>query len=371
MRILIFYPHYLPGYRAGGPITSLSNLVDRLGDEIEFFVVTLNHDFNDTKRFADISQGWNRVGKAQVRYLAGEEANSDTISSIIREIHPEKLYLNSFFDQVFTKKIIFGWRGKLPIILAPRGEFSMGALAQKALKKRIYLAAWKLLGLSKGVVWQASTALEATDIKREIGAVPIRIASDIGTAGAAVDWSPRGQGEPLRICFLSRVSPMKNLKGALGALSKVQAPIIFDIFGPKEDIEYWRSCQDEIASMPRHITVTYRGAVAPIDVVQTIGRYDLFFLPTLGENYGHVIIEALGAGVPALISDKTPWRDLEDHLVGWTPADATRYPSLIEGVASWTPEKQKDVRKRCVEYATERTASTEILAANRDMFLKN
>jgi len=28
-----------------------------------------------------------------------------------------------------------------------------------------------------------------------------------------------------------------------------------------------------------------------------LASHDLFFLPTLGENYGHVIVEALGVGV--------------------------------------------------------------------------
>ncbi len=43
----------------------------------------------------------------------------------------------------------------------------------------------------------------------------------------------------------------------------------------------------------------------------------LFFLPTHGENFGHAIAEAFAAGVPVLISDTTPWRDLRSSGVGW------------------------------------------------------
>ena len=44
--------------------------------------------------------------------------------------------------------------------------------------------------------------------------------------------------------------------------------------------------------------------------------WDLFLFPTVGENYGHVIQEALSAGCVALISDQTPWQDLEQSGVG-------------------------------------------------------
>jgi hypothetical protein len=42
-----------------------------------------------------------------------------------------------------------------------------------------------------------------------------------------------------------------------------------------------------------------------------LAEYDLFLFPTLGENYGHVISEALASGCPVVISDQTPWRNLE------------------------------------------------------------
>ena len=36
LNILIFADYYLPGFKAGGPIKTLSNLVDQLGDEFHF-----------------------------------------------------------------------------------------------------------------------------------------------------------------------------------------------------------------------------------------------------------------------------------------------------------------------------------------------
>ncbi|MNF89332.1 Glycosyl transferases group 1 [compost metagenome] len=55
----------------------------------------------------------------------------------------------------------------------------------------------------------------------------------------------------------------------------------------------------------------------PSEVQKVFSQYDLFFFPTRGENYGHVIAESLSVGTPVLLSDQTPWRDLEPQGLGW------------------------------------------------------
>ena len=71
-----------------------------------------------------------------------------------------------------------------------------------------------------------------------------------------------------------------------------------------------------IGNMPANVTVNYAGEIHPDQVESTLRTFDLFLFPTHGENYGHVIREALSAGVPALLSDRTPWRGLEEKNAG-------------------------------------------------------
>src|SRR5205823_5914523 len=44
---------------------------------------------------------------------------------------------------------------------------------------------------------------------------------------------------------------------------------------------------------------------------------DLFILPTLSENFGLVIAEALACGLPVITTRAAPWSDLETHRCGW------------------------------------------------------
>jgi len=164
---------------------------------------------------------------------------------------------------------------------------------------------------------------------------------------------------------------MKNLQFALEVLLRVRTRVCFNIYGPKEDCAYWKKCEKTISSLPSNISVTYNGEVRHDDVVRSIGGNDLFFLPTCGENFGHVIFEALDAGMPVLISDRTPWVDLEEAKVGWAiPLDnLQKYVDVIHEVSGWGADKFADVNGRAKAYARARAEEPNALFANRVLFL--
>lgn len=77
------------------------------------------------------------------------------------------------------------------MVIAPRGEFSPGALGLKSLKKRVYLLVAKALGLYRGVVWQASSEHEEADILQLFGrGVPIVVAPNLPPVIHSADELP-------------------------------------------------------------------------------------------------------------------------------------------------------------------------------------
>ena len=170
-RVLIFCTHYLPGHLAGGPVRSIANLVERLGDEFDFLIFTSNADFKQTEPYPGItSDQWCKVGKAQVYYASTSMKSVTGIKKILNDTQYDILYLNSFFDKWFSilpcVLRYIGMVPKYPIVLAPRGEFSIGALKLKALKKSAFIWISKFIGLYQGFYWQASTRFEYLDILR-------------------------------------------------------------------------------------------------------------------------------------------------------------------------------------------------------------
>ena len=379
MKIFTFGGYYLPGYKAGGPIRTLTNMVDHLGDEFGFNIVTADRDFGDTKPYPGIKlDDWNRVGKANVFYMSPKGRSLRRFKKILCSTECDVIYLNSFFSPHFTIKPLILRRLRLipdkPLILAPRGEFSPGALGLKSLKKRVYLLVAKAFGLYRGVVWQASSEHEEADIRCWFGKdVPVKVAPNLPPMVHLADELPPKSEKAtgcLKIIFLSRISRMKNLDGALKMLRGLKGQIQFNIYGPMEDKVYWSVCQKIISSLPENIEVRYCGSVAHDNVTSVMREHDLFFFPTLGENFGHVILEALCAGCPVLISDQTPWRDLEAKSVGWDlPLDQPElFRDVLQKCVDMDNTEYVKWSERAWEYGLQVTKDDGVVEQNRQLF---
>ena len=68
--VLVLVGAYLLGYKAGGPIRSIANLVAALGEKFPFRIVTLDRDLGDKAPFPGVVVNqWIQVGQADVLYL--------------------------------------------------------------------------------------------------------------------------------------------------------------------------------------------------------------------------------------------------------------------------------------------------------------
>ena len=384
LKILTFIAHYLPGYKSGGPVRTIANLVDRLGDEFDFWIVTSDRDPLDAGPYATVEvNAWNSVGKAKVYYASPDFLRLGKISRLIRETPHDVLYLNSFFNAKFTALPLLSKRfGRLPdkpIVLAPRGEFSAGALILKSWKKIPYFMVAKTFGLYRGIIWQASSVHEANDIQKKLGFVKrsITIAPDLSSPirdsnQLISENNSRKRGDPLRVLFLSRITPMKNLDFALKVMAEVSVPVEFNIYGPVRDETYWLYCKGLLSNLPPNIKAEYKGSVSPKDVPEIMVGHDLFFLPTMGENYGHVIPEALSVGTPVLIADTTPWRNLEKAGIGWD-IPLNKKDGFLECIHRCFHLNENDygiLREKVKHYAMELLADPKLTESNRNLFLQ-
>jgi glycosyltransferase involved in cell wall biosynthesis len=380
MIILVFLSSYLPGNKAGGPIRTIANMVESLSDVNQFKIITYDRDLGDFVPYQSIIQDtWNRYGKAFVYYFRPASYTSRKIIKLVKETPHDIIYFNSFYSWGFTiKPLILRKLGllskKIPVVLAPRGEFSLGAIHLKSFKKKIFLLFAKVFGLYKNIIWQASSEYEKEDIKRVMGGnKEILIAPDMPSLfnEENVDLLSFKSSGYLKCVFLSRISPKKNLKYALELLKRVNGQVEFNIYGPIEDKNYWNECLSIINGLPENITITYQGVLPHQDVFKIYTKHHLFLFPTLGENFGHVIIESLTAGCPVIISDQTPWRDLEKEGAGWDfPLGKPElFQKAIQQCINMDENEFRLLSQNAKEYGISRSNDDKILEANRNLFL--
>lgn len=343
-----------------------------LAGKLEFAILTQDRDLGEDTAYPGIKVNeWQSVGGSQVYY-------ADQATYGVRAVEPnlnndDILYLNSFFSYRGSISLYFRFRKRNKILIAPRGEFSEGALSLKWFKKQVFLFVSKLSGLYRDVHWHASTSMEADDIRRVFPHVQDRIhlAADPVVLGDFASLPPISKMTgKLRVGFISRIDPMKNLDGLLSIISGVERQVQLNIFGPIKDAQYWKSCQEVIRTMPANIHVEYHGTLAAHQVSSIFAEHDLFVLPTRGENFGHVIFESLRAGTPVLVSDRTPWKpDAAGALTALPLSELDAWRRQIESAADRTPKQQDDLRRATLDYACNYAAHSNQQLDNIKMFI--
>ena len=376
-KVLVFVGYYLPGFKGGGPIKSVSNLVRELGDSYDFMIVTRDRDLSEAAPYEGIEvDRWQEIaGGGEIIYLSPSNLGLLSIKQILSDKEHDVIYLNGFFDPIFSIRPVWLCRyfgvSKAPILIAPRGEFSAGAIDIKRLKKLAYVGLCNLLNVYRGCVFQASSFYEMKDILRFVKAPE----GNVHVAQNVPDASTPSRGcqpefSKLKIVFLSRISPKKNLKFALRVLSLTKSQIEFHIYGPVEDRAYWSECESAMKKLPPNVDASYCGEVSPENVKKIFSEYDVFLFPTLGENYGHVIAESLLAGTPVLTSDQTPWRNMEKEGLGWDLplSDESAYSRTIDCFAIEDAAERWEKRSLMREKVKNRLNSSDIISANKKLF---
>ena len=318
MVILIVMGGFFPGKKYGGPPVSVDNFCSLLKDSAECYIVTHNHEKGEKISYTDIKEGWNDRGNAKVMYLSNEEYCGITFEKIFKEIQPDYIYLQGLFQECILPCLSIAKKYKLKAVLAPRGELCAGAFKKKY-KKLPYILYLRMMGLMKNVSFQSTSDEETAAIRKWLGASTdkIRLLTNIPSIPHELPQRAEKKSGEGHFVFISRILWKKNLLSAIKYLEEIKGNVIFDIYGPKEDEGYWKECEKVINELSSNVTVNYCGVLSHDDIHKTFNKYDAFLFPTLSENYGHVIAEALVTGCIPIISDQTPWNDMSDTGAGW------------------------------------------------------
>lgn len=374
--VLVFVRYYLPGFRSGGPVRSASNLVRALEGEYDFRIVCLNRDHGERAPYPDVTPGqWTQLSGARVYYATDREAGFALCRRLMREIQPKMVYLNSLLDREFSiKPFLAAGRGCcIPVLLAPRGELSPGALGLKAKRKQLFLTLVQASGYYAHVNWHASSTAEKERIRKVFAPDASQLFLVSNLPEMQQDRGPRAEAKKpgvLNIVLAARISPMKNTLAAIRMAGQLHGEVVLDLWGPLENKDYWAACEKQVQLCQPNVKVSYRGEVAHEKMHAVLREYDVMLLPTLGENFGHSIIEALSAELPVIISDRTPWKNLMAAGVGadLPLEDEPEFVRQLERFQAMDESDIEKVRNACRRYVDAWQADHADLGAYRKMF---
>lgn len=354
-RLLIFYDWFYPGFKAGGPIQSLTNLAVALTADLDIYVITGSCDLNSKIPYDNINvDGWNNVQLNEnvppitIFYSSRETLSTQKVNKLISEVSPSVVYLNGIFSYRYFLLPLLAlkpFRGEIKVVVCPRGMLKKGALSGKAFKKKIYISYLKLSRLLNQVYWHATSSEELTDIIKHFPLNQGVSVADNIPKKPVEEFLPifKVAGE-LRFVYLSLINEHKNLLLLLQSIKEIKDKISLDIYGPVVDFLYWQKCEELIKQMTGK--VQYKGAVEPANVQRVIENYHALVLFTKGENFGHALFESMSVGRPVITSLFTPWQGLYEKHAG-VNVDLQSTNDCIEKITMFIKMAQEEYNTFC------------------------
>ncbi|MDP2388411.1 MAG: glycosyltransferase [Bacteroidota bacterium] len=377
-KILVLIDWFLPGIKAGGPVKSVAAMVNKLSDSFEFYILTTDTDFGEDAPYKNItSNKWIDYSEnTKVCYLSLSSLGAEALLKSINEIQPEIIYINSFFSKHFSilpLQLIRKNKINTKVILAPRGMLSEGALRIKPFKKKLFIRYSKITGLHKNLTWHSTKTDETNDIKKVFGNnVVICEAQNVSDIHPNKPIHPieKKSGE-LKLVYLGRIAENKNLILILKALKNLdKGNVSLDVYGSMEDLSYWNECEKLIHVLPTTIKVSYKGMIAPEKIRDTFSHYHFLIQLSYSENFGHSIVEALSSSLPVIISNTTPWKNLDVNNAGWDVTIANEKPTveaLIKALAL-NNEEYSILSEGAYNYAVTNCQNIEVINKLKGLF---
>lgn len=375
IKILILAEYFYPGYKFGGPQQSIYNFCNYFNQKYEIFVYTRSYDYQSNKNYSSVTTDeWISHNNFKIYYSSKNNSQYKSIKYIIDKIEPDFIYLNSLYAD-FTRIIFlinFTRKLKQKIVIAPRGELHEGAIKLKWFKKKIYISFLKYSFNLKNIIWQSTDRQESEDIIKHLDVFKVSTAQNIPRLDSqSFKMLKKNDTQKIKFIFLSRIDRKKNLKFAIKLFQNIDTNnYSFDIYGNIHDHDYFNECINMIKS---NSNINYIGSAPNKDILNILSKYHYFILPTKGENFGHAIYESFLAGVPVLISDKTPWLNLKNKYVGWDIdlKNEKQWLKVLNSCITQTQDNYNKMRENSNKFALDFLAENNYVIEYSNIFKKD
>jgi glycosyltransferase involved in cell wall biosynthesis len=398
-KILIAIDWYRPAHKAGGPITSIENLVNLLGDDenLECYVVCGLFDYGATEPLPVEQETWVKVGKAQVQYWHSKRLNLNTWKQVIRELKPDVVHMQGLWSIKFSILPLLAaqsCRKVMPaakIIVSPRGMLTPQALKQKQWLKAPVAWILKRLNAYKNVIFHSTNDQETKEIAKYLGGGEFlidnnpssTIPQNLGPAKNLILQMPnvprslycenRGYAKipnHLNWVFVGRISPEKNPMLLLQALQMLDLPTTGYFIGGYQNEPYFSEFQNAISNLPIQHKVKYLGELGVDEITEQLTHCDLLINTSISENFGHAMAEALSAGVPILVGPNTPWQQLWEAKAGeLAEYSAQGFAAAMNKFVTMDAPTHKQFKEGAIQHFTERCELSATKAKYLNLYL--
>ena len=307
MRILHVVPTYLPATRYGGPIYAVHGLcraLVRRGHDVDVFTTNV-----DGERDSDVPIGVPvSLDGVHVHYFATESiarlGRRMYVSRAMRTALAERL---SAYD-VLHLHSVFLWptyvaaraaqRAHMPYIVSPRGMLVPELIRRKS---RFVKSVWIRLVEKRTFLHASAVHFTAQREWDDALRVPIPLPAPFIVPNGIDLLAPESIARlPDTLLFLGRINWKKGLDRLLDAVKALPNVKVIIAGNDEEQLTPKLRAQAERNGIADRID--FRGPVSGAAKEELLRTSTALVLPSLSENFGNVVLEAMAAEMPVIVT---------------------------------------------------------------------
>lgn len=305
--------HYIPSIdrSLGGVGGYLQVLAHDLGEFVELHIIVSHHSSNELK-----------IDNATVHYIDRKllcllKARAQ-FRDLLNTLKPDVVHVHGCWQVLCSYTIFWAKALGYHVVLTTHGMLEPWVIRKNYLKKKLpalLLYQKRSLRLADALVATAESEKENLlhlNYNRNVSVVPTGIVVD----GILMKT---GWQRCKTIMFLALLRPNKGADLLIKAVKELETELsgYCVVIAGSGEPAYASSLKRLVHDLKLEKTVVFTGAVYGEDKWRLYREADVFVLPTLHENFGIVVAEALACGTPVITTKGAPWHDLETWGCGW------------------------------------------------------
>jgi len=316
MKILHFIPVYIPSWKYGGPILSVSRLCEGLVSiDIEVRVVTTNAGLMDSQ--AVQSHQPILVNGVPVYYYPVDSIHGPIYSkALVRDLDShmswaDLVHVSSVWQPLGLTVQKKAHMSGTPLIQSTRGALSPYSWTRGYLKKLIYYHVFEKPLLQRAAAIHCTTQMEVQEVKKLRLDPPVKILPN-PIDQTYLHYSPhlkdtwcKSHGLPANqplLLVAGRLHHKKGLDLLPSILAELQEKPWHILFIGQDDDGTVRSLKTKMSNHHLSHRCHWMTAIPANELLYPYNSADWLLLPSRHENFGNVVIEALACGCGALVS---------------------------------------------------------------------
>lgn len=349
--------HYIPSVdqSSGGVGAYLKLLAHSLGKISELHVVS-HHSKNELNiencTIHYIDHGIKNLFKSKTQFL-----------TLLDSIKPDVVHVNSCWEPLSSFTVFWAKHKGYPVVITPHGMLEPWVLAKNHWKKKVpalLLYQKRSLKMADALIATAASEqsnLVALEYNKNVLLVPNGVAVD--GIELKKSWSTTRT-----LLYIGLLRPNKGAGILLDALNLIKDKIEgYKVIIAGPDTEgYLEELKEKCNNYGLQNIVSFPGGVFGNNKWQLYRKADLFILPTLNENFGIVIAEALLCGTPVITCKGAPWQCLVTEHCGWwverSPKEVAK--AILKGICC-SEQELENMGRRGKDYVVN-TFSSDIVA---------